>query len=207
MKYAARMKTPAFFFDLGNVLVDFSEKKLVQILSEASDLPFSQVWETRIDDDIKAVETGMLPPEDYFEKRIRSKIPHWEYEDLIQVWYDVFIINPKGRGLFLDLKHKGRDVYILSNLAEFNKIAVERKFPGFFEQSTANFFSYELGLIKPDLKIYEKAAELAGVCPEDCAFLDDRAENVEGARRAGWKAFHFTPETADHVEKQITALI
>ena len=194
-------------FDLGNVLVDFCDKELMTVIAKESGLPFEILWKDRIDKDIKAVETGTLSPQDYFERQIRSKIPHWEYEDLIQLWYDVFHINPRGRGIFLNLRNKGFNVNILSNLAEFNKIAVDRKFPGFFSESTANFFSYEIGFHKPDIRIYERAAELAGAEPDECVFCDDRPENVEGAKKAGWNAFCFTSETADSVEESINRLI
>lgn len=202
----ARVKIPVFMFDMGNVLVDFSETRLVRILSEASGISFEEIWNTRFDDDLQAVETGQLSPEDYFERQVRVKVPEWEYEDLVQLWYDVFDINPRGTGLFNDLLGNGCSAYVLSNLAEFNKIAVERKYPEIFEKSTGNFFSYELGYVKPDAEIYEQASQHAGVHPEDCVFLDDRIENVKGAQRAGWKAFHFTPETEGAVEQEIRRL-
>lgn len=40
-------------------------------------------------------------------------------------------------------------------------------------------------MAKPDRRIYEIAAELAGAAPERCLFVDDRNENVEAARTLG----------------------
>ena len=53
-----------------------------------------------------------------------------------------------------------------------------------------------IGVAKPDPRIYAHAAELVGVPPERCLFVDDSAENVEAARAAGMQALHFR-ETAD----------
>lgn len=53
-----------------------------------------------------------------------------------------------------------------------------------------------IGVAKPDPRIYAHAAELVGVPPERCLFVDDSAENVEAARAAGMQAVHFR-ETAD----------
>jgi putative hydrolase of the HAD superfamily len=50
------------------------------------------------------------------------------------------------------------------------------------------FSSAEIGLAKPDVAIFEHAAKVLGVAPEECFFTDDRPENVEGARRAGMRA-------------------
>ena len=47
--------------------------------------------------------------------------------------------------------------------------------------------SFEIGAMKPDARIYAAAAEMAGVPPEKIFFIDDREENVEGARAAGWQ--------------------
>ena len=48
--------------------------------------------------------------------------------------------------------------------------------------------SSRLGLAKPDPLAFEAAARLVGVKPAECVFLDDREDNVEGARRAGLRA-------------------
>ena len=45
--------------------------------------------------------------------------------------------------------------------------------------------------MKPEPKIYAESARLAGVRPEEIFFTDDRADNVAGAREAGWDAVLF----------------
>jgi len=197
------MEKPAFIFDMGNVLFDFDEYQLVETMAEESGLPFEQVWENRIDPDVVAVETGKMSPVEYFERRIRPLVPHWEYGDLVMLWYKVFRVNSFGRSLFTNLKKAGYPVCILSNLAEFNKEAIDKKFPGFFEESTANFFSYELGFHKPDPRIYRAVTARLGLPPRDCVFFDDREENVEGARAEGWRAFHFVPENYGEITKAV----
>ncbi|GAA2891219.1 HAD family phosphatase [Streptosporangium fragile] len=54
----------------------------------------------------------------------------------------------------------------------------------------AHFFdevvsSARVGTVKPGRRIYEIAAERAGVPPARCLFVDDRRENVEAARVLG----------------------
>ncbi|WP_157246188.1 HAD family hydrolase [Nonomuraea typhae] len=51
--------------------------------------------------------------------------------------------------------------------------------------------SAKVGVAKPDRRIYEIGAELAGVAPERCVFIDDRLENVEGARALGMTGIHY----------------
>jgi HAD superfamily hydrolase (TIGR01509 family) len=54
--------------------------------------------------------------------------------------------------------------------------------------------SAEVGLAKPDPRIYRLAAERLGVRPDEAVFVDDFAANVEGARAVGMRAIHFRPE-------------
>jgi putative hydrolase of the HAD superfamily len=49
-----------------------------------------------------------------------------------------------------------------------------------------------IGVMKPDPAAYRAAAERLGVAPEVCLMVDDRAENVEGARAAGMQGALFT---------------
>ncbi len=54
--------------------------------------------------------------------------------------------------------------------------------PGLFEVMES---SSSLGIRKPDPGCYLAIAEVLGVPPEDCAYIDDLAENVRGAISAG----------------------
>jgi epoxide hydrolase-like predicted phosphatase len=51
--------------------------------------------------------------------------------------------------------------------------------------------SAEVGLAKPDAAIYQLAVERLGVAAEEAVFVDDWAENLEGARAAGLHAIQF----------------
>ncbi|GAA1348859.1 HAD-IA family hydrolase [Saccharothrix algeriensis] len=50
--------------------------------------------------------------------------------------------------------------------------------------------SGEVGLVKPDRRIYLLAARRLGVEPGECVFVDDLAVNVRGAAAAGMVGVH-----------------
>ncbi|MEV6178827.1 HAD family phosphatase [Streptomyces sp. NPDC052015] len=52
--------------------------------------------------------------------------------------------------------------------------------------------SFRIGVRKPQRGIFEAAAEMAGVAPEECVLVDDIEANCVGAEAAGWQAVHFT---------------
>jgi HAD superfamily hydrolase (TIGR01509 family) len=55
--------------------------------------------------------------------------------------------------------------------------------------------SAEVGLVKPDERIYQLALERLKVSPAEAVLIDDFIENVEGARAAGLHAIHFKNNT------------
>lgn len=52
------------------------------------------------------------------------------------------------------------------------------------------FCSAQFRLAKPDPAIFLHCLEQLGVAPAQALFIDDKAENVEGAQRAGLRAHH-----------------
>jgi len=56
------------------------------------------------------------------------------------------------------------------------------------------YFSYQFGTKKPELRIFRDVCARMGMAPRDCLFIDDKVENVEGARAAGLHGHHFVDE-------------
>jgi len=51
--------------------------------------------------------------------------------------------------------------------------------------------SAEIGVMKPNPRIYHVALQRLGISPPEAIFVDDFVENVEAARRLGMQAIHF----------------
>ncbi len=51
--------------------------------------------------------------------------------------------------------------------------------------------SARVGVAKPEARIYQVAAERAGVAPAACVHVDDLLENVRGAEAVGFRAVHY----------------
>jgi len=89
---------------------------------------------------------------------------------------------------------------VLDTLARRCPLGVITNFDGRFRKIAAqlgidHFFHYvvissEVGADKPDIRIFQKAVELAGVAPEDALHVgDDRVCDWEGAAAAGLRVF------------------
>ncbi len=96
-----------------------------------------------------------------------------------------------------ELKAAGYRLYVLSNMSrEF--IAFLRRFP-VYRQFDGEVVSCEEGLCKPEPAIYRLLLDRFGLDPAETLFIDDRADNIAGARDAGIHGFLFDrhdPEAA-----------
>ncbi len=201
------MKPTAFIFDIGNVLIDFDLSRLLKAISNHSRVKFEDIHETWTPKDTIDVETGKVDPKDHFEQYAESIGLTWDYDAWKKAWADIYTINDKGMALFFELKEKGFPVYLLSNLAEYNKDAIEMKFKNFFTLCRGNYFSYELGLHKPDPNIFMRVSSEIDTSPEHCFFIDDLLENVQGARSVGMQAIRFSQDRLYRVRFEIEKIL
>lgn len=54
------------------------------------------------------------------------------------------------------------------------------------------FVSGEIGIMKPDVRIYQYVIQKMGIDPQQAIFFDDRQSNIDGAIRAGLQAELYT---------------
>jgi len=110
---------------------------------------------------------------------MRREIAFWsDFDTRVLGWSD-------------DLRHAGLKTGILSNLPRTLGESLRAE-PGFLDHFDQFTFSYELGIIKPEIGIYRHAMQQLGIDPAEALFLDDRPENVEGALATGLHAEIFT---------------
>jgi epoxide hydrolase-like predicted phosphatase len=103
-------------------------------------------------------------------------------------WY-VGELNTEMADCFQRLRPRYRTA-ILSNAAAGGRWEEERRY-GFAAMADVLVYSYEVGIEKPDRRIYEITCEQLGVHPGDVVFLDDLEANVVAARQLGMRAVLF----------------
>jgi putative hydrolase of the HAD superfamily len=89
-----------------------------------------------------------------------------------------------------DLGAGGTRIALLSNAgADFTGWLRYGSFSPLFERV---FVSGELGLVKPHAEIYEHVIGELGITPDAFVFIDNKSENVEGAKAVGGDGHVFT---------------
>lgn len=88
------------------------------------------------------------------------------------------------------LKNSGIEIGILSNALPLLKDTKINLVPKKYA-----FTSYELGLLKPDTKIYQALVAKLQTTPEQILFIDDKQKNIAAAQQIGINGIVFNKET------------
>jgi 2-haloacid dehalogenase len=129
------------------------------------------------------------------EAQIRDFRQHWA--EMVPYAYDDSV------AIMTALIETGWDVTMLTNFAADTFVEAGQMFP-FLDLPRGVTVSGRIGLIKPDVAIYERHARDFALEPRHTVFIDDSVVNVEGALTAGWQAIHFT--SADRLKADLVAL-
>lgn len=101
-------------------------------------------------------------------------------------------MNPRNERLLSFIRDELNPVFKIGFLSN---VARDRMQELFTPEDIALFddvvLSFQVGLAKPDPKIFTLAAERLGVQPEECLFVDDLARYLIGAEKVGMKTLHF----------------
>ena len=103
------------------------------------------------------------------------------------------------------LQHAGIRTGILSNIGDAMTEGLLRKLDwlgGFYHRT----WSYSLRIAKPELAIYQAAAEGLGTPPERILFIDDKPENVAAAEDAGMQAIQYSDHASFEREMEVRGL-
>ena len=98
------------------------------------------------------------------------------------------------------LKAAGYNIYGLSNWSMETFPLVSDKY-SIFKELQGMVVSGQEHLIKPDAAIYNCLLERFSLEPSESVFIDDNADNVEGARKVGMHAIHF--KSAEQLEQEL----
>jgi len=101
------------------------------------------------------------------------------------------------------LAERGVGMHALSNYPAWYTWIDERL--GLSRYLSWSFVSCHTGVRKPDRAAYEKAIAQLECAPEDCVFIDDRAQNCDAARAVGMQAIEFTGDSRK-LERELSLL-
>lgn len=120
---------------------------------------------------------------------------------LVLDWGGVLSDGPDGRRM-TDLVGRARAAGLRTALLS-NAARGEYSLDGFDELFDAVVLSGDVGLSKPDERIYRLTVERLGLRPAQCVFVDDLRGNVVGAATAGLVGVHHVSYATTAAELEV----
>lgn len=110
--------------------------------------------------------------------------------------------NPVTLELMRELKSAGHRIGILTNMCiDFELRYFRPLFADYIALADAMVVSGREHIVKPNPQIYELMASRMNLPPANLTFIDDRIQNVEGARKLGWQGI--ICDTIEEVRTQL----
>jgi len=201
------MKFKNYIFDLGKVIVRYDPEIMTSAyvkdpkdIAMLKDIVFDRLYWDKLDD-------GSITDEELIEcvkKRLPEKY-HSAAELIYSNWYHNMPLIEKTVELIKKIKSGGGKLYLLSNISIgfAEKYIDDEKIKNVLDIFDGLVFSGPLGIAKPNEKIFKYILEKYRLISDECCFIDDNPDNIEGARKFGINAFLFSEDHLCNIEAQI----
>ncbi|SRR5579884_1343729 len=186
------MSITTLVFDFGNVLGLFSHRRAAEQLAAyggTADTLQAYLFADKLENDF---ESGRLSPSAFMNLvRDACRLTCTD-EQFRAAFADMFTPNEPVCTLVPALKRR-LQLLLLSNTNALHAAQFRSQFAETLRHFDALVLSHEVGVRKPDRRLYDHCLEVAGRRPHECLFIDDLEANVAAARAAGWHGLHYRP--------------
>lgn len=194
----------AVIFDIGQVLVSISSsgEKFGRLMQAAGIAPGEGLDKFSFLNEVRRHMLGEITSREFYQLAVDRFNLHYSYDDFVEGWCDQFHPMPGMEELFREIAARYR-VGLLSDTDPLHWAALCGLMPWLaaVEKPT---LSFTVGRLKPHPDIYSAAAENVGVAKNECLFIDDKIENVDGARYFGMLGLQFNG--VEKLRKDLTGL-
>jgi HAD superfamily hydrolase (TIGR01549 family) len=191
----------AIIFDLGGVILNIDYQLPVKAFRklgiEDFSTHFSQAAQSNLLDDY---ETGQISSQAFIDAVRGFVKPEVTNDQIVDAWNSILLDLPEQRLFTLEKAAENHRIFLLSNtndlhIESFNRYLLDEfQLPSlepFFEQL---YLSYEVGLRKPDQRIFEYVLQDAGLDPQNTLFIDDSIQHIQSANELGILTHHLVKE-------------
>ncbi len=191
-------------FDIGNVLTDFRWRDFLRDKG-FDEMMIERIAKASVENPLwKEFDRGELAGEELMQAFIDAdpgieEELHKAYDNI----HGMVTIRDYAIPWVQELKAKGYKVWYLSNFSEKTETECADSI-AFIPYMDGGILSWKDKLIKPDPKIYQLLLERFGLVAEECVFIDDLPENVQGAVNEGIHGIVF--ETRGQVVEDLKKL-
>jgi FMN phosphatase YigB (HAD superfamily) len=215
MQTSVKLSNPAYsgikniVFDYGGVIIDLYMDRIYKAFADlgVDNLPdlMGKLKDTHV---FYQFEVGALGAEAFINRLLNLLPPHLNYEGetvykVIAAWNAMLGEIPKERLELLTALKSSYNTFLLSNTNALHISAVDQYLKtAHGVDSIAPYFhnvyySYKVGLRKPNADIYEHLLKQENLNPAETLFIDDNLPNIEAANALGIVTYHLQSPKED----------
>jgi len=196
-----------YIFDLGNVIIDIDVNRVLGSWSDFSRVPLATLKQSfTMGDAFHQHERGEISDEVFAEKLCHEMDLPLSYEQFAHGWQAIFVgIRPEVIAIMHKLREQGHRVVVLSNTNRLHTTFWPDEYPDVKAAADKIYLSQEMGMRKPEARIYQAVLQAEGYPAADAVFFDDNADNIEGANQLGITSILVTGKQTipDYFAKQL----
>ena len=189
-------KCKAIIFDLGAVILNINYQNTIDEFTKLGVNNAATFYSKKVQTNLfNQIETGMISS-NKFLKALQKETKNANINQVEKAWNAMLLDLPEERIQLIEkLKKNNYSIYLLSNTNAIHIDAIKkqlgkRKWLAFCKLFDKMYLSHELGLRKPDVKIFEYILNEQKLKAEEVFFIDDSPQHIASAKKIGIHCHH-----------------
>ena len=187
-------------FDFGDIFINLDKEATPLALKKLG----LKEWNSNLDTLNLDFEKGKIS-EMEFIMGLQNYIPNASIHQIREAWNAILLDFPLYRLEFLQMLSQKYRLFLLSNtdsihIERFQHRAGISFYRDFYQCFEKVYFSFELGMRKPDSAIFEFVIKEHNLLPKNTLFVDDNLQNIESAEKLGLQVWHLQKGEEDVID-------
>ncbi len=172
-------------FDFGDIFINLDKKATMDGFKKLG----LKEWNNELDQLNFQFEKGNISREEFLAG-FQKQMPNASIEEILESWNAILADFPLYRLEFLQMLSKKYKLFLLSNTDSIHIDTFEQKvgpsfYGDFYQCFEKVYFSFEMGMRKPDAEIYQTVLNKHELQAKRTLFVDDKKENTDAAAALG----------------------
>jgi putative hydrolase of the HAD superfamily len=187
-------------FDFGDIFINLDKEATPLALKNLG----LKEWNSNLDALNLDFEKGKIS-ETEFILGFQNYIPNASIHQIREAWNAILLDFPLYRLEFLQMLSQKYRLFLLSNtdsihIERFQHRAGISFYRDFYQCFEKVYFSFELGMRKPDSAIFEFVIKEHNLLSKNTLFVDDNLQNIESAEKLGLQVWHLQKGEEDVID-------
>ncbi|MDI5949157.1 HAD family hydrolase [Flavobacterium yafengii] len=177
-------------FDFGDIFINLDKEAPIVAFTKLG----LKEWTEDLNELNLSFEKGKISELQFIEG-FQKHMPNTSINEIRKAWNTILLDFPLYRLEFLQMLSQKYRLFLLSNtdaihIDKFQHKAGITFYREFYECFERVYFSFELGMRKPDAEIFNYLVKKHELTPKRTLFIDDKKENTDAALALGFQVWN-----------------